>query len=192
MIKFSEAWFKHRTLCGSCNFACCDGGKKKDGSFRRRGLLCLTEEEASGLQDNHKVFIQTSVYQEGPCSYLKHDGAGCMFGEDRPIHCKIYPLQLKQKREVVPWFSEEGLLVQSNFVFRNCPKPSDYEYIGWSFGQEVYRLKRNHYNKKKELRLDSPIEEEFKPHWRAFESELRAAYGDEWYENVKEVMENDN
>ena len=138
-MKISDKWLSKKILCvTACNFKCCNSP-----SFN----VEFNDNEIDYLSDKYNHDIQPTEPQNGSCKYLGEKG--CSFGDDKPHHCKTYP--------IVP--NDNDTLVLSNWAWLNCPKPHDYELVHFINGKYLYRLKKKHHNKKDMLILDDKIED---------------------------------
>jgi len=116
--------------------------------------------------------------QDGCCDLLSDDGSGCSLGDERPVFCKMYPLEP----------NKAGRIVLGNWSYLHCPKPQDYELDRIEDGKYYYKLIKPHKNKRDELILEDDIQNVVKEIWRQSKEALVQTYGEEFYERIKIEM----
>lgn len=164
-------FIERRIMCGACNFKCCNG--------KSLNVEC-TPEEAKTLG------LPVLFAQEGRCRCLTD--AGCAHGEDRPVFCKLFPLQIKPANK--PTGSPS--LIVSYWSILNCPVTTDYVFEHEADGKYHYRrkdvggAKRN--NSPEVLVLDQPIEKEFPEAVQANGEAVDALYGEGTAANLKNKL----
>ncbi len=132
--------YLHRqVLCGLCNFKCC----------RSKGLSVeCTKIEAK------KLDLPIIFQQDGHCRCLTP--TGCKHGENRPVFCKLFPLQVLPPRGQQP-----PSLVVSHWSILNCPAATDYIFDGVVGGKYTYHRKKvsgaKKNNSQETLELDEPL-----------------------------------
>ena len=168
-MTFSKAWLEKKIMCGLCNFGCCN-----HPSFH----VEITEDEQEFYQKEYGLDLELEWNQDGCCKLLKDDNTGCSLGDDRPIFCKLYPLNE----------NPSSRLVLSNWSYLHCPKPQDYELDKVVDGKYYYKLKKKHKNKRDELILDDKIENVVKQIWLQSKEHIIKKYGQEYYEKIRVKM----
>ena len=167
VIEFSEKWLSKKIMCGiACGYGCCNSPTFK---------VTSEEQERTSLQEKYKTSPKEIEPQNGHCRFLKSDDTGCMFGEDRPSGCKIFPLEVRNNR-----------LGLSNWYGYQCPKPESYEFVRKENGKYMYRYKENlrkHRNKKREFSIDYPIEN-IPPAYILMKNEIKEQYGEELWNRI--------
>ncbi len=128
-----------QVLCGHCNFGCC-------GNERTSLSVDLTPEEAKDLN------LPETFSNAGGCRCLTP--TGCEHGENRPACCKMAPIKVNAKNQMIVAY----------WMILNCPKSNDYVYEGRRGDQFVYSRKPNldlkrELNSRPEIVLDCPIED---------------------------------
>jgi len=156
-------------MCGLCNFGCCN-----HNSFH----VEITEEEQEKYQKKFGLDLELEWQQNGCCDLLSKDGSGCSLGDDRPVFCKMYPLEPNKSNRII----------LGNWAFLHCPKPQDYELDKIEDGKYHYKLKKSHKNKRDELILDDKIENVVHQIWLQSKEALIQTYGEEFYEKIKIEM----
>ncbi len=158
MIK--SEWCNKKIMCGYCKFNCCTVS-----SFH----VEISEKEQSLYKTKYNRDLPRKWRLgkgEDKCPNLADDG--CTLGDDKPSHCKSYPLELKKDKVVI-----------GNWCNLHCPKPRDYELVEKRNGKYYYRLiekpKYKSFNKLKEVVLPEPIDTFFKP------------IGSDFYNNIGEL-----
>jgi len=168
-MTFSKAWLSKKIMCGLCNFGCCN-----HSSFH----VEITKDEQKFYQKKFGLDLELEWLQDGCCKLLKDDDTGCSLGNDRPLFCKLFPLN----ENIV------GRLVLSNWSYLHCPKPQDYELDKVVDGKYHYKLKKRHKNKRNVMVLDDKIENVVHQIWLQSKEYIIEKYGQEYYEKIKTEM----
>ena len=162
-------------MCGiACNWRCCSSNIFK---------IFSTENERDFLQEKYGTSPKEIEPLNGHCKFLKSDNTGCMFEEDRPSGCKIFPIEEKNNR-----------LGISNWYGWHCPKSESYELIKEENGKYTYRYKkdqRKHRNKRKEFTIDYPIEN-IPPAYIFMKEEIIEQYGEELWNRIDLKMKGED
>ena len=166
---FSKAWLEKKIMCGLCNFGCCN-----HNSFH----VEITEEEQEKYQKKFGLDLELEWQQNGCCDLLSKDGSGCSLGDDRPVFCKMYPLEPNKSNRII----------LGNWSFLHCPKPQDYELDRIEDGKYYYKLIKPHKNKRDELVLDDKIENVVHQIWLQSKKALVDTYGEDFYKKIKSEM----
>ena len=153
-------------MCGLCNFGCCN-----HKSFH----VEITEDEQEKYRKKFGLDLELEWSQDGCCDLLSQDGTGCSLGDERPVFCKMYPLEP----------NKSGRIVVGNWAYLHCPKPQDYKLDKIEDDKYHYKLKKSHKNKRDELILDDKIENVVQEIWRQSKEALVRTYGEELYERIK-------
>ena len=147
-------------MCGYCKFNCCTVS-----SFH----VEISEKEQSLYKTKYNRDLPRKWRLgkgKDKCPNLADDGSTLC--DDKPSHCKSYPLELKKDKVVI-----------GNWCNLHCPKPRDYELVEKRNGKYHYRLiekpKYKSFNKLKEVVLPEPIDTFFKP------------IGSDFYNNIGEL-----
>ena len=196
-IKGYTRWMTKKVLCAKqgqeamCNYCCAypDGRsgrpwKEGDKPYADRAgwgkYIVVQDEEREVIKEKYNKDVDNIIKfkDDTSCNHLSTE-VGCEFGEDRPIHCKLYPLEV----------NDDGKLVLGFSGFRKCPLPQNYTFVKEENGKYHYKLKRKGPFKKDVLILPKPIDDMVEPLYLWFESEIREAFGDEFYENMKNEIE---
>ena len=168
-MTFSKAWLSKKIMCGLCNFGCCN-----HSSFH----VEITKDEQKFYQKKFGLDLELEWLQDGCCKLLKDDDTGCSLGNDRPLFCKLFPLN----ENIV------GRLVLSNWSYLHCPKPQDYELDKVVDGKYHYKLKKKHKNKRDVMVLDDKIENVVHQIWLQSKEYIIKKYGQEYYRKIKTEM----
>lgn len=63
--------------------------------------------EASMAKIDGKMFrLHIKEKKDGNCFFLKH-GEGCILGDNRPLHCKIYPFWVDEETNIVEYDDQD-------------------------------------------------------------------------------------
>ena len=168
-MTFSKAWLSKKIMCGICNFGCCN-----HPPFH----VEITKDEQKFYQKKFGLELELEWNQDGCCKLLKDDDTGCSLGDDRPLFCKLFPLNE----------NTVGRLVLSNWSYLHCPKPQDYELDKVVDGKYHYKLKKRHKNKRNVMVLDDKIENVVHQIWLQSKEYIIEKYGQEYYEKIKTEM----
>lgn len=126
-----------QVLCGSCQFKCCNSPSL--------GVEC-TQAESEALS------LPILFQQEGHCRCLTDDG--CTHGEQRPVYCRLFPLQISPTNKVVV----------AHWALLNCPTPKHYEFThhdddGYHYAAAEGVRGPVSTNLRETITLDHPIED---------------------------------
>ena len=187
-MNISKAWLRQKILCKiACNYKCCNS--------KTLGIAFKNMEETEVLNKKYGIDINNIwLPQNGKCRYLKADNTGCMFGEDRPSECKLWPLEIKTQR-----------LQLSNWAMQQCPKPMNYKLIDYQKAYSRrndssdwkpidyyrYKLFRSHHNKKEYIALTYKIEDTPSIYIMAKDN-IISYFGESFYNQLVEIMGNVN
>jgi Fe-S-cluster containining protein len=138
----------------------------------------ITEEEQELYQKKFGLELELEWNQDGCCKLLKDDDTGCSLGDDRPLFCKLFPLNE----------NTTGRLVLSNWSYLHCPKPQDYELDKVVDGKYHYKLKKKHKNKRDVMVLDDKIENVVKQIWLQAKDSIIQKYGQEYFDKIRVEM----
>ena len=154
--------------CAQCHY---------EGSFyAETSNLILTNDIAYSQLINRQPYNNSAL--NNGLDLLSDDGSGCRLGDERPVFCKMYPLEP----------NNTGRIVVGNWSYLHCPKPKDYELDRIEDGKYHYKLIKPHKNKRDELILEDEIENVVKQIWLQSKEALIDTYGEEFYERIKIEM----
>ena len=146
MIK--TRWLEKKIMCGHCKFTCCT-----NPSFNVE--ITTVEQKLYKEKYNKDLPLKWKLGKDPKCPNLTD--TGCDLGDDKPAHCKSYPLELDKNNKIKV----------GTWCWLHCPKPQDYEFIEKKNNMYHYKLiekpKYKQYNKLKTIELPEPIDDYFKP-----------------------------